>query len=193
MLTTSRNTALLVGLAMCALSGCDHPGASPTAPSLATSAFLMSGMQGTGGMGGGTPTYYGYDRQWFDIDVGTSNGLPYGTMEYIDSGFVKSDGHYPDFVVGPSWPGTAITGFVQTSSACAQFQGMGYLKNTGEQLAFDAMACDHGTPGVGVDTFEIQVPQRLITNGGVYRAGPLPLVYGDLTASGTATPAAPIP
>ena len=184
-----RNTLLTVLIALGAL-GCQNQIA---APSLATAAFVMNGMRGNGGIGSGTPTFYGKDRQVFDLNVGISGGLAYGTLDYVDSGFVKSDGNYPHFVVGPQWPGTAITSFVQVSDACAEFQGIGYLINTGEQLAFNVDACDNGTPGAGIDTFGIEVPQRLITNGNVYRAGPLPLVYGELTASGYLTPAVGLP
>lgn len=182
MLGRETRAVLLLSVGTIVALGCESQLAPP---SFAASAFVMTGIQGSGGMGSGTPTYYGKDRQVFTLDVGIAGGLAYGTLDYVDSGFVKSDGNYPHFVVGPDWLGTAITSFIQRSDACADFQGVGYLINTGEQLAFNVGACDHGSPGAGVDTFAIEVPQRLITNGNVYRAGPLPLVYGDLTASGT--------
>jgi hypothetical protein len=186
-------------LAAFGVAGCSD---SPTAtgalaqgrPSFATTAFVINAMRGTGGMGPGTPTFDGIERQWFDIDVGASGGMPYGRMEYIDSGFVKpEDGNHPHFVVGPQWPGTAILSFVPTSATCVAFEGVGYLRNTGELLGFRAEACDNGAPGAGLDTFGIEVPQRLLTHGGVYRAGPFFLVYGELTAAGMTTPSFGLP
>jgi len=134
-------------------------------------------------MGPGIPTYYGIERQWFDFDV--SGGPPSGRLDYIDSAFVKSDGHYPHLVVGAQYPGTAITSFTPTSDNCAEFTGVGYLINTGESLAFLIEACDNAQPGVGFDTFGITVPQRILDVGTFYSAGPFPLVYGELTAAGT--------
>jgi len=168
-----------------AVAGCESPTAE-MGPSLAIGTTVVTAMQGTGGIGDGAPTFYGQNRQWFDLDVGVSTGVVYGRMEYVDSGFVKEDGNYPHFVVGPEWPGTAVATFVQTSATCVEFEGMGWLINTGEYLAFRVETCDNGEPGAGLDTFAITVPQRLLTHGNVYRAGPLPLVYGELTAYGTA-------
>lgn len=173
-------------LAAFGVAGCGEPPTGAGAPQgqFAPAGLVSSTMRGTGGMGPGTPTFDGIERQWFDIDVGVSGGVASGRMEYIDSSFVKpEDGNYPHFVVGPERPGTSILSFAPTSETCATFEGVGYLINTGELLAFRVEACDMGTPGVGLDTFGIEVPQRLITHGGIYRAGPFPLVYGELTAS----------
>ena len=89
---------LVVAFAALGVLGCDNsisPGDadSPRQPSLAVTAFAITGMRGTGGMGPGTPTFFGIERQWFDFDV--SGGPPSGRLDYIDSAFVKSDGHYP--------------------------------------------------------------------------------------------------
>jgi hypothetical protein len=179
---------LWVALAGLGVLGCDNSmssvdAGSPRQPSLAVTAFAVTGMRGTGGMGPGIPTTFGIERQWFDFDV--SGTPPAGRLDYIDSAFVKSDGHHPHLVVGAQYPGTAITSFAPTSEKCAQFTGVGYLINTGESLAFVIDACDNAQPGVAFDTFGITVPQRILDVGTFYQAGPFPLVYGELTAAGT--------
>ena len=180
-------SGLVVVLVALGMLGCDNlkspvDAGSLRGPSLALTT-VVTGMRGTGGMGPGTPTFFGIERQWFDIDVSATPAS--GRMEYIDSSFVKSDGHYPHFVVGAQYPGTAITSFTPTSDKCVEFTGVGYLINTGESLAFLVEACDNGQPGVGFDTFGITVPQRILDVGTFYSAGPFPLVYGELTAAGT--------
>jgi hypothetical protein len=187
------NGCFSVVLGALGVVGCDHAPTSIDAlgqpgPTFATAAVVINGMQGRGAIGSGQPTYYGVDHQWFVLDVGISGGVVYGQLDYIDSGFVKQDGTPPHFVVGPDWPGTAVVSFVQTSNTCVEFEGAGRLINTGELLAFRATTCDNDQPGVELDVFGIEAPQRLVTNGDIYRAGPLPLWYGEVTASGTTTP-----
>jgi hypothetical protein len=187
------NGSLVVVLAALGAASCEHAPTSIDArgasrPSFATAAGVITAMRGRGAIGSGQPTYYGVDHQWFALDVGSSGGVVYGTLDYIDSGFVKGDGNYPHFVVGPDWPGTAVATFVQTSSTCVEFDGVGRLINTGELLAFRAAACDTDEPGVGLDVFGIEAPQRLVTNGDIYRAGPLALWHGEVTASSATTP-----
>jgi hypothetical protein len=188
-----RHGCLIVVLAVLGAAGCGNAPTSSDAlgqpgPSFATAAVVINGMQGRGAIGSGQPTYYGVDHQWFVLNVGISGGVVYGQLDYIDSGFVKQDGNYPHFVVGPDWPGTAVASFVQTSNTCVEFDGVGRLINTGELLAFRATTCDNAQPGVELDVFGIEAPQRLVTNGDIYRAGPLTLWNGEVTASSTTTP-----
>ena len=175
---------LIAGLAQCR---------EPASPDAAVQRALllaggMSRMSGSGAIGSRDKTFYGVDVQSFVLDAGESMGVPYGQFDYIDSGFVKEDGNYPHFVVGPEWPGTGVFAFAQTSAMCADIAGVGHLINTGELLAFQLRTCDNGTPGVGLDEFGIQVPQRLITHGGVYFAGPAVLFRGELTSTGSPSP-----
>ena len=53
MRTGSRYSAMVVALGVCAVLACENPTASSGRPSFATSAFLITGMRGTGGVGGG--------------------------------------------------------------------------------------------------------------------------------------------
>ena len=189
---TSTHGGLLVALTVLGTVGCDNPSTAVGTPSVGDALLLpastvITAMRGAGAIGSGDPTFGGVDRQSFVLDVGTSAGVPYGQFDYIDSGFVKEDGNYPHFVVGSEYSGTAITNFAQTSDACAAFDGVGRLLNTGELLAFHAETCDNGQPGVGLDSFGIYVPQRLLTHSTIYRAGPFLLSRGELTASGTTT------
>jgi hypothetical protein len=171
-------------------TGCDGTGLAtditPRQPARALMGMsVITALRGLGAIGSGTPTYYGVDRQRFDFDAGIGAAGAYGRLDYVDSGFVKEDGQPPHFVVGPAWPGTGVGSFTQTSPTCAAFDGVGKLLNTGELLAFRIEACDNGQPGAAVDVFGIEVPQRLLTHGEIYRAGPLSLSAGEVVRSGS--------
>ncbi len=176
----SRLCALAAVAAPWAL-GCSNP---PTAldarsngrPSLATATSVITEMRGTGTLGDGTRFPGGYvNTQTFSFDAGIGVTGVYGTLDYTDSSFHKADGNAPHFVVGPQYPGSAIASFVQTSNNCVEFAGDGYLINTGEFLAFRIDACDYGSPGTGLDTFYISVPER------PYNVGPAALTSGEIT------------
>lgn len=171
----------MIALSTLAVVGCENPTGAEREASYGMFATVITAMTGSGEIGSGDRTFYGEDRQVFSLNVGLSMGVPYGQFDYIDYGFLKEDGNFPHFVVGPSWFGTAITTFVPTSAACAEFTGVGYLINTGEYLAFRVQTCDNGQPGAGRDVFGIEVPQRLVTHGNVYIAGPFELNTGELT------------
>lgn len=165
--------------------GCGTAPTAVEAPSFVV-AVVITGMRGSGAIGLGEPTAAGgVNRQVFDADVGTRSGMAYGTLDYTDYGFTKADGNPPHLVVGPTWAGTAIVTFVQTSGTCVEFEGVGRLLNTGELLGFRAQTCDNGQPGVGLDVFAIAVPQRLITDATLYQRGPDMLSSGELTLSGS--------
>jgi hypothetical protein len=177
------------GLVVLIMAACEQPTTfANDAPRALVVASVMTGMSGAGAIGSGSPTFYGLDRQAFVIDVGLAATGPYGKFDYVDSGFVKEDGDYPHFVVGPEWAGTRIVSFAPTSGECAEFAGVGRLLNTDELLAFRVMTCDYGTPGTDLDVFGIEVPQRLLTHGDIYSEGPLALARGNLTHAGIRLP-----
>ena len=172
-------TCFSVGLTACDRAAVPVEARPAYAP---RSTAVITAMSGNGAIGFSDTTYYGIDHQSFAFSVGVAVSGPYGWFDYIDSAFVKEDGNYPHLVAGPEWDGTAIVSFIQTSSTCVEFEGVGRLLNTNELLGFRVETCDNGSPGPGLDTFGIQVPQRLLTHGGVYRAGPMPLIRGEVTA-----------
>lgn len=184
--------AVLAGaLTALGLGACDHATAprEVSQPVSQISGVVITGMRGAGAIGRGEPTSAGgVNRQEFTLDAGIKNGLVYGTLDYTDYSFTKSDGKPPHFVVGPTYPGTVVATFVQTSSTCVEFDGMGEVLNTGELLAFRVQACDNGSPGVGRDVFAIYVPERLLTDGQPYQRGPDVLSDGELILSGVPTP-----
>jgi hypothetical protein len=60
--------------------------------------------------------------------------------------------------VDPSDAATQIVSFTRTSAACVEVRGIGRLDITQELKVFVVDACDNANPGVGFDTFTINVP-----------------------------------
>lgn len=190
---TSRPHALpaLMASALCTLTlaGCEaatgpEDGVEAAPPLEALTSPAITSMRGAGTLGyGETTADGGVSRQSFDFNVGIDNGLVQGTMVYIDSAVVKVEDNEPaELRVGDEYPGTEILSFVQTSATCVEFDGTGYLVNTGELLAFKAEACDNGSPGVDADFFGLRVPQRFLTHGQEYYRADL-LSSGDIIAT----------
>lgn len=167
---TALPTLAVGALITIALPSCDRPLATepstitPQDPLEATTPAITR-MRGAGTLGDGHETEDGVWRQYFDFNVGIDNGVVDGVLVYVDSAVIKVDGEPAELHVGASYPGTAVLSFVQTSETCVEFDGIGYLLNTGELLAFRAEACDNGASG---DFFGLEVPQRLLTHGQTY-------------------------
>lgn len=179
--------ALLLGmLFLVALPSCDRPFTTepsntitPQEPLQATTPAITR-MRGAGTLGDGHEIGDGVWRQYFDFNVGIDNGVVDGVLVYVDSAVIKEeDGEPAELRVSSTYPGTAILSFVQTSETCVEFDGTGYLINTGELLAFTAEACDNG---VDVDFFGLEVPQRFVTHGQSYHRADL-ISAGDIIAT----------
>lgn len=177
-------------LGVFALAACGDP-ASPTADTVRSTgpAFdevaevAITRMKGAGTIGDGEPAGDSIWLQQFDMDVGVENGVIQGAFDYVDYSVFKEDGEPAHLRAAPDTEGTAITDFVQISSTCVEFDGIGKLMNNGELLHFKARACDNGHPGVGLDVFAIWVPERFITHGTAYQRGIDMLSDGELTAT----------
>ena len=178
-----------VGAAAALLTAaCTAPSAPDDAARVqAVSVASMTRMTGSGQIGSGLPAGDSLDLQVFDLDAGLQGLLPYGRLDYTDYSTFKPDGNPARLRAGPDEPGTAITGFVQTSSACVEISGRGRVINTDEIVTFVVDTCDNGTPGVGRDVFGIRVPERFLTHGTPYQRGPDMLSDGELTATYSGT------
>lgn len=171
---------LLTGaLGTLTLAGCDGPLAPERAGERAAPLFdattpAITRMRGAGTLGYGEPRPDGgVSRQYFDFNAGIDNGVVDGVLVYVDSAVIKEDGRPAELRVGSLYPGTAVLTFVQTSATCVEFEGTGYLINTGELLGFKVQACDNGEPGLDLDYFGLAVPQRLLTHGQAYHRADL--------------------
>jgi hypothetical protein len=180
----TRSIVVSVALTTLGAVGCGRPTGPVEALQLA--AVAITSTRGTGTIGNGVPAGDGVATYAFSFAAGISGGLASGTLDYTDYAVLKPDGQYAHFVVGPSYPGTMVATFVQTSSTCVEFDGQGKLLNTGELLAFRVQACDNGAGWS--DVFAIYVPERLVTHGQPYQRGPDMLSSGDIISSGPATP-----
>ena len=146
----------VVGLLAAALFavGCSDS-VSPFAPTFATAPTVVE-VTGLGQIGTGSPSA-GNNVQTLDFDVKADLT---GTLTYTDYTF-------PDtLLVGPTIPGTGITAFRTSSSACsdptkgAEFDGTGQVFGETEILNFTVAVCDNGPAGFGVDTWSIDIPSR---------------------------------
>lgn len=172
--------AILGPLACVLLVACERVGdpASPgpeASPRFSTSpAAVVTRMKGSGSLGtGDTLASGGRRQQTFEFDVDADLN---GSLDYVDYGVIRASGAYGELHAGPTWPGTAILGFTQTSSACVEFNGVGWV-NTDEHVHFGIEACDNGSPGTGLDVFGIAMPLR------PYFRGPDALADGEITRS----------
>lgn len=164
--------ALAVGVGLALLAGCEglptDGGATPGEPAAkgaVSTTVAMTGLRGDGAIGTGEPTADGKKLQEFVFDVGADLT---GRLDYVDHAVIKADGNPARLVAGPDVPGTAVSEFAQTSTACATFAGVGKVVNTGELVDFRVEACDYGSPGVPVDEFGIRVEWRTVSHGSPY-------------------------
>jgi hypothetical protein len=134
---------------------------------------LGAGVRVTGGsaIGPGAPIP-GSDRQEFVFDV---TNAPTGRLVVRDYTFVRSNGTVASLTVDPLLDtATGISSFTQTSPACVTFGGRGRV-DTGEVVAFTVDACDHGTPGAGMDSFGLTVPSFNYRKSGTLTEGEIAL------------------
>jgi len=127
---------------------------------------------GLGQIGTGSPSA-GNNVQTFDFDVKADLT---GTLTYTDYTF-------PDtLLVGPTIPGTGITAFRTSSSACsdptkgAEFDGTGQVFGETEMLNFTVAVCDNGPAGSGLDFFSFSAPSINYSKSAT-------LTSGDITKS----------
>lgn len=181
------STAWTVAVAIVLLAGACSPPSAPEdavrVDAVSLAGVTMIRMTGSGQIGDGLPGNDSINLQVFDLDAGMNGALPYGRLDYTDYSVIKPDGNPARLRAGPDEPGTAITGFVQTSSVCVEISGRGRVVNTDEIVSFLVETCDNGSPGVGRDVFGIRVPERFLTHGTPYQRGPDMLSDGELTAT----------
>lgn len=173
--------AVSLGLALGACDEMTSPEkrSGPGTPSFSeVSTTVITGIHGAGELGDGSPAGDSINLQEFEFDVTEDVS---GSLDYTDNAVIKSDGNPANLRAGPDVEGTAITGFVQLSSTCVEFAGVGKVTNTGELLEFRVEVCDNGKPGTGLDVFGIWVEQRFATHGSPYQRGPDMLSGGEIT------------
>lgn len=175
-----------LALSLGALAACGDPAGPvdslhPEDPTFDISSPIITAMRGAGTIGDGSATEDGKRLQQFDLDV-SADGLS-GYFDYVDYAVIKEDGNPAHLRVAPDMEGTAITDFVQISTTCVEFDGVGRLMNNGELLHFRARTCDNAQPGENIDVFGIWVPERMLTHGVLYQRGPDVLSDGELTAT----------
>src|SRR5437660_6296907 len=137
----------VIGLLAAALFavGCSDP-VSPFVPAFATAPTVVE-VTGLGQIGTGSPSA-GNNVQTLDFDVKADLT---GTLTYTDYTF-------PDtLLVGPTIPGTGITAFRTSSSACSDPTEGKKIHVTSSELAetyivyFTITECDNGPAGSGLD------------------------------------------
>jgi len=135
-------------------------------------------VSGTGQIGTGSPTA-GSNLQTFTFDVKSDLS---GTLTYTDYSISGS------LQVGPTFPGTGITAFRTSSTACsdptkgAEFDGTGQVVGEAEQLNFTVAVCDNGPAESGLDFFSFSAPSISYSTSGM-------LTDGDIVKSTTSSPA----
>jgi hypothetical protein len=117
------------------------------------------------------------DRQEFDFEA---TDTPGGRLFYRDWSFIREnpDGSVtvPTVTVDPTTdPETGITSFVQTTAACVVFGGRVRISDTREIFDFTIEACDNGSPGAGLDTFRIDLPDAPYVASGTLFDGEITL------------------
>src|SRR5437879_1403965 len=169
----------VVGLLAAALFavGCSDS-VSPFVPAFATAPTVVE-VTGLGQIGTGSPSA-GNNVQTLDFDVKADLT---GTLTYTDYTF-------PDtLLVGPTIPGTGITAFRTSSSACsdptkgAEFDGTGQVFGETEMVNFTVAVCDNGPARSGLDFFSFSAPSISYSKSGM-------LTGGDIVKSTTSSPAA---
>src|SRR6266581_2432662 len=176
----SHSVALTVA-SNCTVTSANPQSVSVPAGGTATTSFIVScagatvaELAGNGAIGPGTPTT-GSEYQTFVFDVKADLT---GTLKYTDYNLVRN-GSPTTVDVGPDFPGTGITAYRNSSTACsdptkgAEFDGILQVEGETNQYTFTVAACDNGPSGSGLDFFSINVP-----NAGYSKAGFL--VSGDI-------------
>jgi len=176
----SHSVALTVA-SNCTVTSANPQSVSVPAGGTATTSFTVScagatvaELAGNGAIGPGTPTT-GSEYQTFVFDVKADLT---GTLKYTDYNLVRN-GSPTTVDVGPGFPGTGITAYRNSSTACsdptkgAEFDGILQVEGETNQYTFTVAACDNGPSGSGLDFFSINVP-----NAGYSKAGFL--VSGDI-------------
>src|SRR5438552_737803 len=162
----------VVGLLAAALYavGCSDS-VSPFVPEFDTAPAVVE-VTGLGQIGTGPP-WAGNNVQTLNLDVKAN---PTGTLTYTDYTF-------PDtLLVGPTIPGTGITAFRTSSSACsdptkgAEFDGTGQVFGETEMVNFTVAVCDNGPAGSGLDFFSFSAPSINYSKSAT-------LTSGDITKS----------
>src|SRR5436190_1816607 len=162
----------VVGLLPAALFavGC-RDSVSPFAPEFDTAPTVVE-VTGLGQLGTGSPSA-GNNVQTLDFDVKADLT---GTLTYTDYTF-------PDtLLVGPTFPGTGITAFRTSSTACsdpskgAEFDGTGQVFGEAEMVNFTVAVCDNGPAGSGLDFFSFSAPSINYSKSAT-------LTSGDITKS----------
>ena len=184
----------VVGLLAAALFavGCSDS-VSPFVPEFDTAPTVVE-VTGLGQLGTGSPSP-GNNVQTFDFDV--KSDLT-GTLTYTDYTF-------PDtLLVGPTFPGTGITAFRTSSTACsdptkgAEFDGTGQVFGEAEMVNFTVAVCDNGPAGSGLDFFSFSAPSINYSKSATLTSGDIAKSTGSSSAgslvvstntSGTSLPA----
>jgi PKD domain len=196
-LTATSHTVALSGVpANCTVSGGTSQTVTVPAGGTATAAFSVSctatsgvEVSGTGQIGTGSPTP-GNNVQTFTFDV--KSDLT-GTLTYTDYNIPAS------LQVGPTFPGTGITAFRTSSTACsdptrgAEFDGTGQVVGETELLNFTVAVCDNGPAGSGLDFFSFSAPSisysksGTLTGGDIVKSTTGSLTTGQITVTTTTT------
>ncbi len=168
----------VVGLLAAALLavGCSDS-VSPRGPAFDMAPTVVE-VTGLGQLGTGSPSP-GNNVQTFDFDVKSDLS---GTLTYTDYTF-------PDtLLVGPTIPGTGITAFRTSSSACgdptkgAEFDGTGQVFGETEMLNFTVAVCDNGPAGSGLDFFSFSAPSINYSKSATLTSGDIANSTGSSSA-----------
>ena len=124
--------------------------------------------RGVGAIGPGTATL-GSNYQQFDFDV--SADLT-GRMVFSDYSVVRNGAAGRMIVDPPADASTELRGFHQISATCVRITGRGRI-DTGELWRFYIDACDNASPGTGVDSYAILLPDRHGPGSPYIRSGAL--------------------
>jgi hypothetical protein len=163
---------------------------APERPATDGPAFSVAGTQtaitGRGAIGNSLAVPL-MNRQEFDFDA---SGAPGGRLFVRDLSTVRTNASIGSLRADPAVDAaTGITSFTETSADCVTFAGVGRL-DTGDLVDFSVDACDHGSPGAGVDFFRIWVPSISYSKSDTLSEGEITLsgsTKGDLDATTVTT------
>jgi len=113
-------------------------------------------LRGVGFIGSGTDIQtFGFDVQSMQARI---TGLFLGAEPSTSATLITS----------PTEPGTSFTNFRSSSSFCsdashgAEFDAVGHLvePTVNTYVTYTVKGCDNGPPGIGVDTWSVDIPSR---------------------------------
>src|SRR5204863_4010175 len=104
------------------------------------------------------------------------------TLTYTDYTFPAT------LLGGPTFPGTGITAFRTSSTACsdptkgAEFDGTGQVFGEAEMVNFTVAVCDNGPAGSGLDFFSFSAPSINYSKSATLTSGDIAKSTGSSSA-----------